>query len=105
MIQAEIVAHMAQASGITHEKAGLALDAFYNLLAKALCDGNRVLMPGIGSLVTKTIAAHPGRNPRTGETLEVAAQRKTVFRQAQTMKKRLADSPVLVGRSAFTAAV
>jgi DNA-binding protein HU-beta len=93
MIQEQRIAEMAQAAGITYDQAKVALKALYGTIATDLCQGERVRMPLVGSLVAIPIASHPGRNPGTGEAIIVAARRKIRFTPSGALKKGLAASP------------
>ena len=94
MIQTQRIAIVAQEAGITHEQAETAIKALYGTIATDLCDGERVRMPGVGSLVAVPVAAHPGRNPRTGEAIDVPAHRKVKFAAAASLTTGLAATPV-----------
>lgn len=91
MIQTQRIAVVAQAAGITHEQAEAALHALYGTFAADLRAGERVRLPGIGTLVVK---ATPGRtnirNPQTGENLpDLPPGRKIKFSPALAMKELL----------------
>ncbi len=88
--QAEIVGRMARASGISHEKAEQALVAYYGVVAGSLAAGQRVRMPGIGTLSAKPTEAHEARNPRTGDKIIVPAGHKVKFAAALALKDLLA---------------
>jgi DNA-binding protein HU-beta len=51
-----------------------------------LQEGGEVTLPGLGKLSVKTSAARTGRNPKTGETLEIAAKNKPHFSAAKALK-------------------
>ena len=62
-------------------------------LAAALIEGCRVnggvRVPGVGTLVLKDLPARKARNPRTGETIEIAARKRVSFRVAPSLRKTL----------------
>jgi len=93
MIQTQRIAIVAQAAGITHEQAETALKALYGTITADLCAGERVHLPQVGSLIAKPVAAHPGRSPRTGEPITVAAHRKIRFTVSEALRKGLAATP------------
>ena len=57
------------------------------LLVKNLKKGNRVRIAGLGILQVKKRAARMGRNPATGETIQIPAKRKIAFRAAKELKE------------------
>ena len=56
-----------------------ALAAFCDVAAAELIGGGEIPLPGLGKLKVKGTSARTGRNPRTGETIEIPASRKVVF--------------------------
>src|SRR3982750_3491007 len=57
------------------------------LFGKNLKKGNRIRMPGLGILQVKKTKARTGRNPATGETIQIPAKRKVAFRVAKDLKE------------------
>lgn len=109
MIQAQRIARMAEAAGISHQQAETALAALYGTIATDLCDGERARLPGIGTLVAIPVAEHPGHNPKTGEPITIPARRKIKFSASEALKKGLAEfaaglQPTGVSRGAARAA-
>lgn len=64
---------------------GLLAD-FVTAMTTHLKQGNRIRMSGLGILEVKTRAARTGRNPATGETIQIKASRKVAFRPAKELK-------------------
>ncbi|MGB9151617.1 MAG: HU family DNA-binding protein [Alphaproteobacteria bacterium] len=62
-------------------------DDLVGLLVKNLKKGNRVRIAGLGILQVKKRAARTGRNPATGETIQIPAKRKIAFRAAKELKE------------------
>ncbi len=62
-------------------------DDLVTLLVKALKKGNRVRIAGLGILQVKKRAARTGRNPATGETIQIPAKKKIAFRAAKELKE------------------
>lgn len=65
------------------------LEGTCNVIAAELLGGGEVSLPGIGKLKTVTTKARKGRNPKTGEPLEIPAGRKVVFSPFRDFKEAL----------------
>ena len=72
----------------THIKA--VLDAHTKVAHQALAKGDEVPLPGLGKLTVATRAARTGRNPQTGEPVEIAAKRAPKFSAAKALKDAVA---------------
>ena len=66
-----------------------ALQAFCSVAAAELLAGGEVSLPGLGKLKVKETNARTGRNPRTGEAIEIPAGRKVVFSPGKDFKEAL----------------
>ncbi len=65
------------------------VDVFFDEIAQRLADGGRVELRGFGAFSTRTRDARKGRNPRTGETVEVPGKRVPFFKPGKEMRGRL----------------
>jgi len=63
------------------------IDAAVTILAETLTAGESVTIPGFGTFEVRERAATTARNPRTGETVEVAAKRVPAFKPAKALKE------------------
>ena len=86
MNKTELVAAVAEASGLTKKDAEAALTAFTVEVEKALKAGDKVQLVGFGSFEIKERAARTGRNPKTKETIEIPACRMPVFKAGKALK-------------------
>ncbi|MSR22369.1 MAG: HU family DNA-binding protein [Gemmatimonadetes bacterium] len=90
MNKSELVDALATAAGMTKSDAGRAIDALFatdsGVIAKALKKGSRVQITGFGTFETKNRKARTGRNPRTGQTIKIAATRTPGFRSGKGLK-------------------
>ncbi|WP_432523509.1 HU family DNA-binding protein [Kineococcus sp. SYSU DK006] len=73
MNRSELVTAVAERSGLTQTDADAVLSAFGDVLVEAVAKGEPVKLPGLMTVERVERAARTGRNPRTGETLEIAA--------------------------------
>ena len=88
----------AQLAEILFEQIGLnkreskdMIDAFFNLVADSLVEGNDVKITGFGNFQIRTKAPRPGRNPRTGETIPIRARRVVTFHASYKLKEQIKD--------------
>lgn len=82
----ELIADVASKTGLTKTAAGEAVDATFDVIAAALAGGNEVKIAGFGTFVVSERAASEGRNPRTGETIQIPAQKAPKFRAGKGLK-------------------
>ena len=73
MNKAELIATMAETSGVSKKETELVLNAFIATVQKTLKQDGKVQIPGFGSFEVRERAARSGRNPLTGEAIEIAA--------------------------------
>ena len=86
MNKADLVDAMRDATGMTRADAERAIEAFIGAVTGALKKGEQVSIAGLGIFEAKMRAARTGRNPRTGETIQIAAMRVPKFRAAKALK-------------------
>lgn len=73
MSKSDLVTYIAEEAGLTKADAGRALEAMMNGIVEGLKNEGKVTLTGFATFATKERAAREGRNPRTGETLKIAA--------------------------------
>ncbi|WP_229053115.1 MULTISPECIES: HU family DNA-binding protein [Aeromicrobium] len=73
MSRSDLVAALAEKSGTTKTVADSVLSSFTDVLLEAVAAGDKVSIPGILSVERVERAARTGRNPSTGETIEIPA--------------------------------
>lgn len=90
MNKSDLVDALADATGMTKADAGRAVDALFSpddgIIAKTLKKGDRVQITGFGTFESKHRKARTGRNPRTGETIKIAATKTPGFRAGKGLK-------------------
>ena len=77
---------MAEGHDIPKKQANALLAATVETVTKHLKNGDRIRMNGLGILEVKDRPARQGRNPATGETIQIAASKKVAFRVAKELK-------------------
>jgi len=87
MNKSELVERMATGADISKAKANLALDAFTAAVTDALKAGDQVSLIGFGTFKTSQRAARTGRNPQTGETINIKAATVPSFKAGSQLKE------------------
>ena len=87
MNKSELVAEMAKRSGLSQSETERALDAFWETVCEALRDGNKIQFVGYGTFEVRERAARTGRNPQTGETIDIPAGRAPAFKPGKILKE------------------
>jgi DNA-binding protein HU-beta len=86
MNKTELVKAVAGETGLTQADAGKAIDAALDTIHKSLKSDEQVAIAGFGTFVAKHRPARDGRNPRTGETVKIAARTSAAFKPATALK-------------------
>lgn len=82
----DLIASVADGSGLSKADAGRAVDAVFASIADALKAGDEVRIVGFGSFSVAHRAASTGRNPRTGEAIQIAASKQPKFKAGAPLK-------------------
>ena len=86
MNKSELIDAIAANSGLSKADAGRALDGFTDAITGTLQNGDSVSMVGFGTFAVKHRAARAGRNPRTGETIQIKASNNPSFKAGKGLK-------------------
>jgi len=86
MNKAELTDAVAARANLSKSDAGDAVDAVFDSIASALANGESVSLIGFGTFSISNRAARTGRNPRTGETIQIAASRAAKFKAGKALK-------------------
>ncbi|CAO3445855.1 DNA-binding protein HU-beta [Azospirillum argentinense] len=85
----DLVAHVADAVGLSKTDAIKAVDAVFDGIADSLRNGEEVRLVGFGTFAVSERAASEGRNPRTGEKIAIPASKQPKFKPGKTLKDGL----------------
>lgn len=85
--KAELINYIASEAKLTKADAQRALEAVLDGISDTLKGGDEVRLIGFGSFAVQKSAARDGRNPRTGETIKIAASNRPVFRAGKELKE------------------
>lgn len=91
MNKPELAAVVAEQLGLTKKETERILTCAFESISAALADGEKVQIAGFGAFETKERGPHIGRNPKTGELVEVPATRAAVFKAGKKLKEKVAD--------------
>ena len=90
MIRSELLQALASENpDLRPEEVEQVLTIFFDEIGKRLAEGGRVELRGFGAFSTRAREARTGRNPRTGESVDVPAKRVPYFKPGKEMRERL----------------
>jgi DNA-binding protein HU-beta len=84
--KSEMIDMVAEAADISKAAAGRAVDAVFDGITASMKNGNSVTLVGFGTFSVGDRAARSGRNPRTGETIQIAAAKTPKFKAGKALK-------------------
>lgn len=90
MNKTELIAAVAEKAGLTKKDAERAVNATIDAITESLVKGDKVQVSGLGSFEVKNREARTGRNPQTGETIQIAASKLPAFKAAKALKDAVA---------------
>ena len=82
----ELISRMAEVEGTTKKAAGEQLEAILAVITEALAEGQEVSLTGFGKFSVTERAAREGRNPQTGEAIQIAASKSPKFKAGKALK-------------------
>jgi len=86
MNKAELIDAVAETAGLSKADAGNAAEALLNTIISALGKGDQVNIAGFGTFLVRARAARSGRNPQTGETIQIKASNAPAFKAGKAFK-------------------
>ena len=89
MNKAELIDAVASAADISKAAAARSVDTVLEVITESLKDGNSVTLVGFGTFNTRRREARTGRNPRTGEPIQIGASNLAVFKAGKALKDAL----------------
>ncbi len=91
MTKAEFIDQIVEASGVNLSKKDAAgvLDTIFNVIGETIKDEKRFSYPGFGTFTVKERSARKGRNPRTGDAIDIKASKTVGFKPAPGLKQSL----------------
>ena len=89
MNKTELIAAMAEQTQLSKKDAEAALKAFVDVVSAELKKGGKVQLVGFGTFEVSEIAARTGKNPQTGEPMEIKASKAPKFKAGKALKDQL----------------
>lgn len=90
MTKTELIAAVAERTGTTKKDAERVVNAAFEVIAAELAKGEKVQIAGFGIFETRQREARTGRNPLTGESIQIAATRTPAFKPGKALKDSVA---------------
>ena len=87
LTKAELADLLFEQIGLNKREAKDLIDAFFEMITRELAAGTDVKISGFGNFQVRTKQARPGRNPRTGEPVLIAARRAVTFHASAKLKQ------------------
>ena len=92
MKKSDLVDVIAEKSGVAKSQAQSIVDDLLELLSDALSKGEKIDLRGFGTFSVRDSAARTGRNPQTGETIQIPARRVPGFKPGKELRDRVNES-------------
>ena len=89
MNKSDLVEYLAKNTDLTQKKSEKVINFVFNEMTKALKGNDKIEIRGFGSFTVKEYKSYTGRNPKTGETIEVKSKRLPFFKVGRELKKRV----------------
>lgn len=87
MNKSDLISAVSEVSGLSKVDSGKALDAITTTITTALSKKDSVVITGFGSFLVRDRAARTGRNPRTGESIQIKASKVPAFKAGKLLKE------------------
>jgi len=84
--KSQLVDKISEGADLSKAAAGRALDSFIEAVGEALQSGDQVSLVGFGTFLLRERASRSGRNPQTGQTIEIAAAKIPAFKAGKALK-------------------
>jgi len=89
MNKADLVKSISEQTGLTKTKSIEVLDALTATISNSLSEGEKVTLTGFGTFTTSNRTARKGRNPKTGESIDIPAKKVARFKAGTSLVKRV----------------
>ena len=97
MTKADLVEEVARVTELTRKDAEVIVDTLFESVIKSLKAGDKLEVRGFGSFRVRQRNARVGRNPKTGEKVEVPAKRVPYFKPSKELKDLINQKPPVIG--------
>jgi len=87
MTKSDLINAIKDEAGISRKAAEIVVDTFFNSIEEALIKGDRVEIRGFGSFAVKNYKSYTGRNPKTGQQINVSPKKLPFFKVGKELKE------------------
>jgi integration host factor subunit beta len=89
MNKMELIQALRDANGLSRTEADSVVNLFFDTISEALAQGDRVEIRGLCSIFVKEYGSYTGRNPKTGEQVQIAPKKLPFFKPGKELKERV----------------
>jgi integration host factor subunit beta len=89
MNKSQLIEHLAKYEGLPFKTMGSVVHVVFDSIGESLENGNRVEIRGFGSFKVKNYSSYQGRNPKTGEVIQVGEKNLPFFKVGKELKERV----------------
>ena len=89
LTKSDIVKDLNNEIGLNKREAKELVDSFFDNIKRLLSQGQEIKLSGFGNFQLKNKSSRPGRNPRTGDDVEITARRVVTFKSGQRLKESM----------------
>lgn len=90
MNKSELIEILAEQKGISYKKSEEIVNTIFDSMSDAMISGERIEIRGFGSFVINEYKSYTGRNPKTGESIDVKPKKLPFFKVGKELKERVA---------------
>lgn len=91
MNKTDLINKVAELTELSKKDATKAVDAVFDAISEALQNGDKVQLVGFGNFEVRERSARKGRNPQTGEEIEIAASKTPAFKPGKSLKELVGE--------------
>lgn len=89
MNKKDVIVEISKKTGMSQKDTEKVLTSFFEVVGDALADQKKIQIVGFGSFESKAHAARMGKNPKTGDPIEIAAYKAPVFKAGKQLKEKI----------------
>jgi DNA-binding protein HU-beta len=89
MTKAELASSIAEQTGLSKVKSNEIINVITSTISKSLTKGDKVTLVGFGTFTTSDRSARQGRNPKTGEIIDISAKRVAKFKPSSSLNETI----------------
>jgi integration host factor subunit alpha len=91
MTKIDIIQDVYEKLGLSKKDSARLVDSVFDLMKDCLARGEKIKISGFGNFIVKEKKSRRGRNPQTGEEIEISARRVLTFKSSQVLRKALTE--------------